>query len=315
MRIRIIFLLFLFFLTLFPPSYFSLAKELKVKSFELLPTDLSARTKKVHDLNLDLCALIKISIPERECRFDGQVVQQEYDISEYLVFVSPGTRKFQIKYQGAETLNLDLTELLDGESIQSGATYRLHLTGYEDNLSLNPSEVSLAHLDIKSQDIDALIKVNNQNKGTGNYSGSLTPGIYQIEVFKANHKPYSTTVELSKNESISVSIPKLPPLFGTLNVTIKPEGSIITIDGVNVGTSPAVLKDVPLGNHTISISKDGYITKNFNSVLLESETFEINGSLEEKPSSKINEMQGKNVMKERLQAAKKKAGALKKTNN
>lgn len=127
---RHIYIIFIFIIFFFCQTI--CARTLEITSFELLPTDLSARINKVLDFNGDPCALIKVSLPERECRFDGGVLKQSYDISEYLVYVSPGTRKLQMKYSGAETLNIDLNALLNGEEIQPSSTYRLTLTGYEE---------------------------------------------------------------------------------------------------------------------------------------------------------------------------------------
>lgn len=354
---------FLLLLILCQLSLSIYARTLEITSFELLPTDLSARTNKVVDYNGDACALIKVSLPERECRFDGGVVKQTYDISEYLVYVTPGTRTLTLKYSGAETLKIDLAHLLEGQEITSGSTYRLALTGYEDYsgekpkndiganyliLDITPKtgltvkvdgnrqdvdngqtmtflkygahdylieadgyapvkgtavinksgntviEVKLesvaAHLDIKSVTPDVSIKINNKEQAKGNFSCSLNPGLYHIEVSKEGYRPYSTTVELAQNDTKTLQIPELTAITGILNIAYKPIGSTITIDGVNVGTTPAVLNDILVGNHTVTISKDGYETATLTSSIAEGQSASLQGELKEKPSVDINDL-------------------------
>ena len=415
----------------------ALARELTVKSFEPVLTDLSARTNPVKDLNLDLCALIKISLPERECRFDGNVVKQSYDITEYLVYVSPGTRKFQIKYSGTETLNLDLEELLGGDEVKSGTTYRLTLSGYEDLtqdtpkktdsgvnyliLNITPSsgvsvkidgnpqsvdngqtttllkygnhdyvveadgyapvrgtatvdksgktilnvklesilatldvrsstpgakikinnenkgtgsftstvkpgsytvEISkegfdtytesfvlsekenkkinvnlesiMATLNVKAKDNDAIIKINSQNKGKGSFSSSMMPGLYQIEVIKESHKPYSTTIELAKLENKTIEVPALTPITGMLNIEYKPSGATVSIDGKVVDTTPAVINDVLIGNRSVTISKDGYEPMTLTATVAEGGVSRLEGSLHESQKGKELFIDGEN---------------------
>lgn len=84
------------------------AREIQVKSFEILSRNLAARTKKVDDLNGKMCALIKVALPVEDCKFEGDVVQQSFDVNEYLVDMPEGSRRLRIKCPGFETLLVEL---------------------------------------------------------------------------------------------------------------------------------------------------------------------------------------------------------------
>lgn len=361
MRLKFIFISVIVILVCSFLNFAVFSRELAVKSFELLPADLTARTKEVIDLNGDRCALIKISLPERECRFDGSVVKQEYDISEYLVYVSPGTRKFQIKYSGVETLNLDLVELLGGESVKSGSTYRLGLTGYEDlnnekpkndigcdflviNITPNTNaivkingelqtveegqvmafvkygnyeysveaegyspqkgvakvdqsgktvvnvklESIKAQLSVISETPGSIIKINNQEKGVDNFTGPLNPGYYKIEVLKEGYRPYVESIQLGPKETKNVKVPPLTPITGTLKITYNPVGAKINLDGEYVGETPMVIKEILIGNHKMSITKDGFESYNASIDIKENELTSLEGSLKKTESKKNN---------------------------
>lgn len=105
--------LFLSFLTLFLTVALQ-AREFTIESLELNPTDLSARTQPVYDLNDVKCALIRLSLPQDGGKFLGNVLKQEYLVNEYRVYVSHGTRELQFMYPGMETLRLDLRPYTDG---------------------------------------------------------------------------------------------------------------------------------------------------------------------------------------------------------
>ena len=104
------------------------AQEIQVDSFDEKMDDLTANTQPVLDLNNVKCALIKISIPEKAA-FEGNIVKSLYKTNEYYVYVSPGTKRIALKYPGAETLIIPLSNYLDGSGVLSGRTYRLKLNG------------------------------------------------------------------------------------------------------------------------------------------------------------------------------------------
>ena len=109
------------------------AKDMKVESLTERTEDLTANTYVVMDLNNNKCALIKLSIPDKAA-FEGNVVKSEYKVNEYYIYLSPGTKKLAVKYPGVETLEIDLSDFLDGSGVVSGRTYRLKLSGVPEEI-------------------------------------------------------------------------------------------------------------------------------------------------------------------------------------
>ena len=333
------------------------AREFVVESFEVQPNDLTARTNAVNDLNGNKCALIKVALPQSGGEFSGNVLKQEYHINEYLVYMSQGTKYLQLRYPGMETLMLDVTPYTDGRGLESGMTYRLKLSGYEDSSTGNSSQqntvqgnylilditpnsevmvevdgniypvdngqtsafldygnhtlsvkaagyapytgtVSIvpeskttksiqlesiqAKLNVNSATPGATIKINGRERGSGSFSESVIPGNYLIEVEKAGYRPYSTSVELRQKEERTVDIPSLQPIYSNLDVSYAPIGATIAIDGKTVGTTPDVIRDVLVGSHTVTISKDGYETVTLTANLIEDQPTKLSGELKKK---------------------------------
>lgn len=331
------------------------AREFTVNSFDADPADLSARTNPVNDLNGVKCALIRVSLPQDGGKFLGNVLIQKYVINEYQVYVSQGTRDLQFMYPGMETLKLDLRPYTDGKGVESGVTYTLRLSGFEDVVSrpqqntikgnylildITPKkgvmvevdgqlqqvedgqasvfldfgshdlsvkapgfathletvgivpegktvknirlESIQAHLTVKSSMSGAIIKINGRDRGRGSFSDVVAPGSYLIEVENDGYRSYSETVELQQKENRTVNIPDLQPIYGNLDVAYTPMGANIAIDGIIIGTTPEVFRDIIVGQYTITISKDGYETATIYTKLTEDQPTRLTGQLRPK---------------------------------
>lgn len=127
MKVTAYFLLILF---IFLVPLTGNSKNLNVVSIEdISKSDLTANTEKVKDLNGNVCSLIKIQLPVEGCAFEGNVVRTSFKTSEYWVYVSPGTKSLLVKSPG-----FDATEAKWIDGTQSGHTYKLRVTGYEDDI-------------------------------------------------------------------------------------------------------------------------------------------------------------------------------------
>ena len=105
---------------------------------------------------------------------------------------------------------------------------------------------------------DADIYVNDERKGKGRWSGRLTTGLYTIEARKASHYPTRQTVEITAGEPRHIDLPAPVPRYGSLNVSTRPSGATVAIDGVILpGTTPNIYADVLIGDHTITLTKPG----------------------------------------------------------
>lgn len=102
------------------------------------------------------------------------------------------------------------------------------------------------------------IYVNNEDKGIGRWNGRLSEGLYAVEARKDSHRPYVTSINVVKGESLDVALNAPTPIYGTLNVSSEPFGADVYIDGQKVGATPDIFKNVLAGSRTVELRKKGY---------------------------------------------------------
>ncbi|MDR3132670.1 MAG: PEGA domain-containing protein [Prevotellaceae bacterium] len=102
------------------------------------------------------------------------------------------------------------------------------------------------------------IYVNDEKRGTAQWSGRLTPGQYKVEVRKLSHRSSVTTVvsEAGKDKTVSLEAPS--PIYGSLEVKETNVKANIFIDGEKRGTTPVILNRILVGSHTIELQAEGY---------------------------------------------------------
>ncbi|MDE7089231.1 MAG: hypothetical protein K2O54_03845, partial [Prevotella sp.] len=79
-----------------------------------------------------MCALIRVELPVEGCKFEGNVARQSFDVNEYLIYMPAGSKRLKIKCPSFETLQVELTTAGGTTGVESGVTYSLKLSGYED---------------------------------------------------------------------------------------------------------------------------------------------------------------------------------------
>ena len=107
--------LYLIILSVFALLNTAVAQELKVKSFVLAPTDITAQTEGRKDLNGDVCALVKIFVVGDVADVEGNVVKPLVKKnSQTWVFMTQGSKQMQViaqvvrNYLKKENRNLSL---------------------------------------------------------------------------------------------------------------------------------------------------------------------------------------------------------------
>lgn len=104
---------------------------------------------------------------------------------------------------------------------------------------------------------DAIILINDNQEGKGNWNGRLTPGSYKLTARMESHRESIQTLEIKTNDSISFNIEHPVPITGTLDITSDVVATI-SIDGKDYGTTPKIIQDVLIGKRTIELNADGY---------------------------------------------------------
>lgn len=176
-------------------------------------------------------------------------------------------------------------------------TYSIEAEGYDPltgEVEITPEGKTVKELALKSlmatltvlpQTPGCVIEIDGEVKGTGHWTGKLSPGMYRIVCKKQGYRQTAESVELSKSEFKEIKIPELTPSYGNLNVNYTPAGATVEIDGKNMGMTPDVFRDLHAGEHEITVSKQGYTTQRKKITITEGETLELNGGLVEKPKT------------------------------
>jgi PEGA domain len=114
-------------------------------------------------------------------------------------------------------------------------------------------------LQVSSEPADASVSVNGQYLGRTPFSTTdLAAGTSAVTVSRFGYLPYTTSATLV-NGAITVINATLPAENGALAITTDPPGAFITIDGKNTSTiSPATIPDLAPGNHTVTVTREGY---------------------------------------------------------
>ena len=106
----------------------------------------------------------------------------------------------------------------------------------------------------------------------------IDPGTYRVIISRPGYANLSVPVRVDFEKTTEVS-GELTPLTGSLNITTSPPGTRILLDTVARGETPLSLHDIRVGNHTLTLVKEGYITADHMVTVREDRTTQINISL------------------------------------
>lgn len=189
----------------------SVAQELKVKSFVLAPTDITAQTEGRKDLNGDACALVKIFVVGDVADVEGNVVKPLVKKnSQTWAFMTQGSKQMQVIAQNALPLMVIFADYGIGK-LESNRTYILTLnqvgtsastpstsnvmpsksTPSPQNTSSSPTTPSgsVISIPVKNGISIEMVKVE-----VGTFTMGATKGMYNSGIEKPAHK-----VTLTKN--------------------------------------------------------------------------------------------------------------------
>ena len=153
-------------------------------------------------------------------------------------------------------------------------------TTVKASLSSNSANVTL------NVDGNAEIWVNGERKGFGSWTGTLEHGTYQIETRKTSHQTQSEVYTISEDQKIKLHAPI--PIYGSLNISVIPDGADILIDEKKVGDTPMFLQEVLVGRRNITIRKTGYTDLTKVVDLAEDQTVEVDGAMIESSTGVSN---------------------------
>ncbi|MDP3565508.1 MAG: PEGA domain-containing protein [Methanoregula sp.] len=85
----------------------------------------------------------------------------------------------------------------------------------------------------------------------------LSPGTYDIVFSQFGYQKFSTRIPVEAGRITEVTV-TLVPDTGALAITTVPAGASVQVDGTDTGRAPLTAGNLTEGNHTISVSLDGY---------------------------------------------------------
>ena len=157
--------------------------------------------------------------------------------------VASGVHKLRIAKNMYKTYEQDVV-------IQDGQT-----------LNLSPKLIANFARTTLEVDADADIYVNGQRMGTRKWTGALEVGNYKVECRQEHHETVSQNISISDNkESRTFTLLTPIPIQGGLRITSSVPQAEVYVDGQKVGTTPFYNPRSLIGNHTVSIRKEGYGT-------------------------------------------------------
>ncbi len=216
------------------------------------------------------------------------IVEHDDGMSYFALVVKPANAMVLIDGHPQE---LDAEGSLMTRMSRGEHTYQIQSAGYasvSDKFILGATtmtkEIALqsvkAKLSLSCETSGASLYVNDAMKAVGSWSGELLAGTYLLEARKDGHYSQKQTVTLAERDNQSIKLSALTAKLGKLDVSYKPIGCEVFVDGAKVGTSPNIFSSILVGSHKVEIRKDGYVSKEHYVTIDEGQTASLTGSLE-----------------------------------
>lgn len=238
------------------------AQDVRVKSFSLDPTDLTAQHENVKDANGEMCALIKVQIVDDKVTFGGDIIgEPKHNQNEYDVYVVDGTQRLTIST--ASTLPTEIEFSQYGiEELKGGSTYVLKMEMPENAPGVT-FEVGMQHVQVivdgKEYQTDEMGALDLPlAKGTHSYSISLQGYKKQEGTIVIDKIPVVKDITMERGDGLVNK--------GLLSITY-PKDATLTIIPLNSSLAPAKKtyitgEQIPLnGDYQITINKKKYVPK------------------------------------------------------
>ena len=238
--------------------YFPCAIE-AAKTYEMALTSGEVRTVVTQDAGGSFLAMSVT--PKNASVYVDDVLQANDGTGEYLQVLPYGEHQYRVE-AGAYMPEAGVVQIGKDKTVLN-----VHLKSAK------------AKLIVKSTTADAVILVNEQEKGKGTWSGEVNAGMYIIECRLDGHQSYKSSVTLKNQDERVVTIPALVPLYGMLEVSFKPLGAEVWMDGKKLGASPDIFKNVLCGKRRVTIKKPGYADYSEDVLVEEGKTSKMVGVL------------------------------------
>ncbi len=234
------------------------AQEISVKSFRLLPEDLSARVNPVKNDNAQTCALVRIVTTERGFEFDPDALGMcksvdETHAGEVWIWLAPGSRRLTIRHSALGVLrNYEYPV-----AIECACTYEMVLvTGRITTIVEEQNKANFVAITFLPQ--NAQLKIDNAPVATrdGSYAHTLPVGKHTYELLCPMYHTLSGEFQILPDSTTSINV-ALQPNFGQLAVYSEPEsGADVFINGEKKGVTPYTSSQLQSGFCQVQVVKN-----------------------------------------------------------
>ena len=107
-------------------------------------------------------------------------------------------------------------------------------------------------------DAESEIWIDDNYKNKGSWSGSLELGEYFVEVKKKSHRTASEIVRVTEVGERTIALKAPTPIYASLELTSTPSNATVALDGKYVGETPLILNNILVGDHTVTVTKQGF---------------------------------------------------------
>jgi len=148
----------------------------------------------------------------------------------------------------------------------------------EIDINLFSNSTSLYPVFVSVEEEDTEIFVDGVNVGRGIWDGQLSSGEHTFEA--KNPKLYPALQKHLIKSKQSIVFHALKPKTGSISVNVFPVGSTIMLNGIKMGQTPLMLRDIPIGGKILVVkTEEG---SEFKSVIdiRENQTTTVNESIE-----------------------------------
>lgn len=196
-------------------------------------------------------------------------IVEQTSTAQFVVFkVEPPTAVVFV--DGDEPRSLDSDGMLSIRLGRGRHTYRVTAASFvpesgtievgADKITKNITLKSLKPtLTVNTAD-DAEIWINEIKKAVGSWTGDLEAGEYLIESRKTSHRTQKQEITLNQQEQRTIIIPDPIPIYGSLEIESDPLECSVYMDDKLLGETPLLLDKVLVGDHSIRLKKNGYLT-------------------------------------------------------
>lgn len=150
-------------------------------------------------------------------------------------------------------------------------TYRIKVVksmykSYEQQVKVTDNETIALNVELipnfanvtLTTDAESEIWIDDNYKSKGCWSGPLELGEYSVEVKKKSHRTASEIVRVTEVGERTIALKAPTPIYASLELTSTPSNATVALDGKYVGETPLILNNILVGNHTVTVTKQGF---------------------------------------------------------